>query len=74
MTALLERAVEAMRQMPPDAQDSMAQAILSLAQGVALDAIEPEHLPFALEGLAQIERGKFVSEDEVEEAFGSFER
>ena len=60
--------------MTSDTQDSMAQAILSLAQGLALGAIEPEHLPFVLEGLAQIERGEFATEEEVEDAFRSFER
>ena len=45
MTELMEQAVEARRQMPPAAQDSMAQAILSLSHGVRLEEIAPEHLP-----------------------------
>lgn len=73
MTALLEQAVEAMRQMPPAAQDSMAQAILFLARGVTLEEIEPEHLPYVLEGLAQAERGEFATDEDVAEAFRSFD-
>lgn len=72
MTELLDRAVAAMKRMAPAEQDSVAQAILSLARGVALHEIEPADLPFVLEGLAQAERGDFASDDEVEKAFRSF--
>ena len=72
MTKLLDEAVAAVRQMPPETQDSMAKAILSLTRGVAVEEIEPEHLPFVLEGLAQIERGELATDREVAEAFRSF--
>ncbi|WP_026362765.1 hypothetical protein [Methylopila sp. M107] len=74
MTELLERAMEAMRQMPAAEQDSMAQAILAVARGAALDEIATDHLPFVLEGLAQIERSEFATDEEVAEAFRSFEK
>lgn len=72
MTDILERAVEAMRQMPPDTRDSMAQAILTLAGGDRVLDIADEHLAYVLEGLAQLERGEFATDEEVAEAFRSF--
>lgn len=72
MSDILDQAVEAMRRLPPATRDSMAHAILTLAQGGAPVGIEPEHLPSMLEGLAQIERGEFTEGDPdtlVEAAF-----
>ncbi len=60
MTDVLDRAVEALRRMPPADRDSMAEAILTVAEGGLPLDIEPEHLPYVLEGLAQLERGEFV--------------
>ncbi|GJD95254.1 acetyltransferase [Methylobacterium iners] len=60
MTKLLEQAVEAIRRMPPAEQDTIAQAMLSLAKiGEPLD-IEEEHRAAVMEGIAQAERGEFV--------------
>lgn len=75
MTDILDQAVEAMRRMPPAERDSIAKAIVALARrdDGPLD-IEPEHLPHVLEGLAQIERGEFATDEEVADAFRSFER
>ncbi|SFV09379.1 hypothetical protein SAMN02799631_04883 [Methylobacterium sp. 174MFSha1.1] len=74
MTMLLDKAVEALRRLPPNTQDTMAQAILLLAQDDVLADIAPEHLSYILEGLAEIERGEFATDEEVEAAFRSFER
>ncbi len=60
MTDVLDRAIEALRRMPPAERDSMAAAILILAEGPLPLDIEPEHLPYVLEGLAQLERGEFT--------------
>jgi len=73
MSELLEEAVVALRRMPRERRDGMARAILALADA-APGAIDPVDLPFVLEGLAQIERGEFASDDEVEAAFLTFER
>ena len=73
MTDLLDQAVAAVRQLPQPAQDDLARAILSLTEGGAQDNIEPEHLPFVLEGLSQIARGDFATEAQVDEVFRSFE-
>lgn len=60
MTDLLEKAVEAARQMSPADQDDLAAAMLSLMQIGEPLAIEPEHRAAVLEGMAQIARGEFA--------------
>jgi predicted transcriptional regulator len=63
MTDLLDRALDAVRRMPPAEQDSIAEAMLSLAGiGRPLD-IEPEHRAAVMEGRAQAARGEFVEGD-----------
>lgn len=72
MTALLDQAVAALRELPSSSQDSLARAILAVAQGGATDEIDESHLPFVLEGLAQLARGEVATDAEVAEAFRSF--
>jgi hypothetical protein len=74
MTKLLEKALEAVRALPADAQDDIARTMLALAgnEGEA-EPIDAAHLPAVLEGLAQIERGQFASDAEVEAALRRFD-
>jgi hypothetical protein len=75
MTKLLERALEAVRRLPPSTQDEIARAMLQLAAGGAEpEAVEAAHLPAVLEGLAQAKRREFASDAEVEAAFRRFDR
>jgi hypothetical protein len=75
MTKLLEKALEAVRQLPADAQDEIARAMLSLASDEGEpEEIDPAHLPAVLEGLAQAKRREFASDAEIEAAFRRFER
>jgi len=75
MTKLLERAVEAARQLPAVDHDEVARAVLSLiGDAVELEEIDPAHLPRVLEGLAQAKRREFCSDEEVEAAFRRFDR
>jgi len=75
MTKLLEKALEAVRRLPPDNQNEIARAMLSLAAGEAeLEEIDPTHLAEVLESLAQAKRRKFASDAEVEAAFRHFDR
>ena len=75
MTKLLEKALEAVRRLPPDSQDEIALAMLTLTGNDGEpEAIDPAHLPAVLEGLAQARRRQFASDDEVEAAFRRFER
>jgi hypothetical protein len=75
MTKLLEKALKAVRRLPPDSQDEIAQAMLTLAgdEGEP-EEIDPAHLPAVLEGLAQAKRGELASDSEVEAAFRRFEQ
>ncbi|WP_238256125.1 acetyltransferase [Methylorubrum podarium] len=64
--------MEALRRMPAADRESLAQAILTVADNETPLDIDPEHLPAVLEGLAQIERGAYVEgepEDLVAAAF-----
>jgi hypothetical protein len=60
MTKLLENALEAVRQLPPDSQDEIARLMLSLtgSQGES-EEIDPAHLPDVLESLAQAQAAAF---------------
>jgi hypothetical protein len=75
MTKLLEKALEAVRQLPPDSQDEIARAMLSSAGNEgAPENIDPSHLPDVLESLAQAKRREFATDAEVEAAFRRFDR
>jgi hypothetical protein len=75
MTKLLEKALETVRQLPPDSQDEIARAMLSLAgdEGEP-EEINPEYLSDVLESLAQAKRREFATDAEVEAAFRRFDR
>jgi hypothetical protein len=74
MTKLLDKALEVVRKLPPEAQDEIARTILDLAANEG----EPEpiasgHLAAVLEGLEQARRREFATDEEVEAAFRRFE-
>lgn len=71
MTKLLDDAVAVVRRLPSERQDEIAAAILGLAEDDKRD-IDPDHLAAIDEGLRQIERGEFASDDEVAAAYGLF--
>ena len=74
MTKLLEKAVETVRALPSESQDEIARAMLSLAaQSDEPEAVDPRDLPAVLNGLAQVKRGAFASDAEVEAAFRRFD-
>jgi hypothetical protein len=74
MTKLLEKALEAVRKLPPDSQDQIAQAMLTMTgQEAEPEAIDPAHLPAVLEGLRQAKRREFASDMTIEAAFRRFE-
>jgi hypothetical protein len=74
MTRLLEKALDAVRRLPPESQDEIARAMLNLAGDEAeSEAIDPAHLPDVLEGLAQAKRRQFATDAEVEAAFRAFD-
>lgn len=74
MTKLLEQALDVVRAMPPADQDTIAEAILAMSHIGAPAAIPRGHLRDVVEGLADIERGDIATDEEVAEAFRSFDR
>ena len=75
MTKMLDVAIAAVRRLPPDQQDAIASAMIGLADGNdAPEPIDPAHRVAIAEGLAQVQRGEFASEQEVEAVFRRFER
>jgi hypothetical protein len=75
MTKLLDKALEAVRGLPPDAQDDIARAMLSLAGDEGdPEPIDPAHLGDVLASLAEAKRRQFATDDEVEAAFRRFDQ
>jgi DNA-binding TFAR19-related protein (PDSD5 family) len=75
MTRLLQKALDAVRLLPPENQDEIARAMLALAgKDSEPEDIDPAHLADVLESLAQAKRGEFATDAEVEAAFRRFDR
>jgi hypothetical protein len=75
MTKLLEKALDAVRRLPPESQDQIALAMLSLTgNDDEPEKIDPAHLADVLEGLAEANRGEFATDAEIEAAFRRFEQ
>jgi Ca2+-binding EF-hand superfamily protein len=72
MTKLMEKALEAVRRLPPDSQDEIARAMLTLAGEDEPERIDAAHLSDVLESLAQAQRRRFATDAEVEAAFRRF--
>lgn len=72
MTKLLERALETVRQLDPEAQDHIARLILHCADAEEPEEIDPDHLPDVLKGLAQARRREFAPDEEVAAIFARF--
>jgi hypothetical protein len=67
MTKPFERAVETVRNLPPETQDALARIVLQLAQENDLPPIAmsvEDEAPFE-ESLAEVERGEFVSDEAI---------
>src|SRR4051812_29029187 len=74
MTKLLDKALEAVRRLPPDSQDEIARAMLTLSESDGeADPIDASHLPAVLEGLAQAKRRDFATDAELEAILRRFE-
>ncbi len=75
VTKLLEKALAAVRQLPPDSQDEIARAMLNMAGDQdGPEEIDPTHLSEVLESLAQAKRREFATDAEIEAAFRRFDR
>jgi hypothetical protein len=68
MRKLFERAVEAVRGLPPETQDALARLVLQLAEENDLPPIAmscDEEASF-VESMAEAERGEFVSDEAIQ--------
>jgi hypothetical protein len=74
MTKLLEQALEAVRLLPEGSQDEIARAMLLLARNESEpEEIDPAHLSAVLEGLEQMKRREFATDEEIEAVFRRFD-
>lgn len=68
MTMLLDRAVDAVRRLPPDVQDEIAQAMLTLASddGAGVIELTPDERSALARSRAAAACGEFATAAEVE--------
>lgn len=76
MTELLEKAIEAVRVLPPDEQDDIARAVLQLARAgePAPASLTPEERAAIANSKAAAKRGEFASEEEVRAVWAKHSR
>ena len=66
MTKVLEDAIEKVRRLPEDQQAYVAEVLEQIAAaGSDLFIIPDDHRAAVLEGLAQVERGEFATDEEM---------
>ena len=74
MTKLLEQAIEAARQLSPEEQDEIARTIFEVLHGTSDEVYvlsEKEQAAIAV-ARAQIARGEFAAEEELEAVFKKY--
>ena len=71
MTKLLEQAIEAIRKLPPQRQDELAE-VLSLAASDEATHYTSEQLAAIDEGVDDAEAGRFTTDAEVVALFAKF--
>ncbi len=76
MPTIVDEAVSAIQNLPPARREALARLVLRLAnqQDEPPEDIDPAHLHAVLEGLAQIKRRDFATEEEVAAAYARFDR
>jgi len=74
MTKLMEKALAAVRRLPPERQDEIALAMLNLAGEPEPEEIDPAHLAAVLESVAQATRREFATDAQIEAAFRRLDR
>jgi predicted transcriptional regulator len=74
MTELLELAMQSASQLPEDRQDYLARELLRLLEGEQTpEPTDPAHVEAIRSGLAQIRRGEFATDEEIEAVYRSFD-
>ena len=64
MTKLLEKAIEKVRELPAEDQDTVAVAVLSMTEGTPV-TLDDETRVAIREGLEQARLGEFVPDEEI---------
>jgi hypothetical protein len=73
MSKLLEQAVEKVRALPPEMQDHAARILLAYAgDEEPILALTPEEEADLMEAQAEMQRGEFASEAEVEAVYAKY--
>ncbi len=73
MTDLLERAVRTARALSPEMQDEIARMVLAYAgHDDPVIALTPEEQADLIEAQAEMERGEFATDAEVEAVFSKY--
>ena len=66
MTKLLDQALDAVRQLPPDVQDDIARVVLQLARDDAAPmTLSPEERDAISLSKSAVDRGEFATEEQV---------
>ena len=73
MTKLLDQALEAVRVLPPDAQDDIARLVLQLARDDAeLVALSPDERAAISASKAAAARGEFATDEQVRATWAKY--
>jgi hypothetical protein len=74
MTELLEFVIQSASRLPDERQDYLARELLGLLEGEQTpEPTDPAHVEAIRRGLAQIKRGEFASDEEIEAVYRSFD-
>jgi predicted transcriptional regulator len=74
MTKLLEFAMQTASRLSEDRQDFLAKGLLRLLEGEQTpEPTDPAHIDAIRRGLAQIRRGEFATDEEIEAVYRSFD-
>ncbi len=71
MTKLLEKAIEAVRKLPPERQDELAESLV-MAANDSRQKYTSEQINAMHEGLGQANSGHFASEKEIASLFAKY--
>jgi hypothetical protein len=74
MTKLLEKGIEAVRELPADRQDMAGELLLSLAKSGEQYRLTAEQLEDVKLAVAEADRGDFASAQEMADTWKKFDR
>jgi hypothetical protein len=73
MSKLLEQGIEAVRELPEESQDLAGELLLAMAgRRRGRLRLTPEQIEKVRIGLAEADRGEFVTDDEMQETWKKF--